>query len=279
MSMYLKIASQIWTYILGLRRQSQGQCLYIFQSSVLRFYGLHLIKHFKLYEVGCNYILGCQPRFSVPFHRLWLSWQQIGGIAADRVSYLRKVIQIYMYAEKGVAQSWLLGNNRHFYLFLHHRPWPEFIQLHWSCRYMVVSSTQKPEFSMCASHLCAGTNQFVAWSVCLFCLIHVSRDISMAIGKECSEECFSAPTLTLMGRKRVGAGYLHKENNHQQAPTVGPQNMLSFTLYCCAEVLSQGQSVLGQVPCNTSIFLEAFRPLSPQDTQSQLYCRRVCETL
>lgn len=197
----------------------------------------------------------------------------------SRVSYLRKVIQIYLYAGKGVAQTWFLGHTRHFYLFLHHSPWSKFIQLFQSCRYMVVSSTQKPDSSMCASHLCAGTKQFVAWSVCLFCLIHVSRDISMAIEKECSEECFSATTPTLMGRKQVGAGYIHKENNHRQAPTAGPQNMLSFMQYCRAAALSQGQSVLGQVPCNTSRFLEAFRPLSPQDTQSQLYWRRVCETL
>lgn len=46
----------------------------------------------ELCEIGCTFILGCQPQLSVPFHRLWLSWQQTGGMEAD-ISYLRHVIQ------------------------------------------------------------------------------------------------------------------------------------------------------------------------------------------
>jgi len=33
--------------------------------------------------------------------------------------------------------------------------------------------------------------------------------------KECGEDCSSAPTLALMGRKRAGARDLCKENNQQ----------------------------------------------------------------
>lgn len=48
---------------------------------------------------------------------------------------------------------------------------------------------------------------------------------SMAKEKEHGEDCSSAPTLALRD--------LCKENNHQWAPTIGPQTMLSFSL--CAE--------------------------------------------
>lgn len=74
--------------------------------------------------------------------------------------------------------------------------------------------------------------------------------------KECPDDCVSASTLALMGRKQAGAGDLCKEKNHQQASIIGPQTMLSFSVCYWAEALSQGQNVLGHVLCNTFRFLE-----------------------
>lgn len=41
----------------------------------------------------------------------------------------------------------------------------------------------------------------MVWSVFLFCLIHMSEDISIAMEKEGSEDCFSVPVLTLKRKK------------------------------------------------------------------------------
>lgn len=37
---------------------------------------------------------------SVPFHRLWLYWQQIDGIVADSADYLRHIIWISLKLKK-----------------------------------------------------------------------------------------------------------------------------------------------------------------------------------
>lgn len=155
---------------------------------------------------------------SVLFHRLWLYWQQIDGIAADRISYLISDTGKFVAEKKELPRAGSKDTQSIYICFCTIDPVQNLYNgIRATGRWWLPLIIQN--FRVCIPFM--GRNKTVcAWSVCLSYLIHVSREIrmgreSMVKEKECREDCFSAPTPALMGRKWVGAGDLCKENNHQ----------------------------------------------------------------